>query len=153
MISCYPIMSYICIRITLNKKSILGTEKHDSIWSFTICRLARKCLPRLDEGHINGTTTSTRTQVERPSGPQQRNAVGRVVSIQRCVSHERLHKVWQLKLFIIVRQRLSSLPHNTSQHPRQLHRCCHHISWAGSSVNSRCKYTTLKYWHSIVSVH
>jgi len=136
----------ICFRITPNRK-ILGTEEHDSVWSFTctICWLAEKCLPRLNEGHVNGTATSTRPQVEWPSGPQQRNAVGRVVCIQWCVSHERLHEVWQLKLFIIIRQRLSSLTHNTSQYPGQLHRLlqtlskCWHI-YDASVVRSEQTY-------------
>lgn len=67
------------------------------------------CSPVLDQGNINGTPGAARSEVERPWRPQQGDAVGCVVCVQRGLLEEGLHILRKLKLLIIIRQRLLTL--------------------------------------------
>lgn len=67
------------------------------------------CSPVLDQGDINGTPGAARSKVERSWCPQQGDAVGCVVCVQRGFLEEGLHILRKLKLFIIIRQRLLTL--------------------------------------------
>lgn len=67
------------------------------------------CSPVLDQGDIHGTPGAARSEVERSRRPQQGNAVGCVVCVQRSFLEEGLHILRKLKLFIIIRQRLLTL--------------------------------------------
>lgn len=67
------------------------------------------CLPVLDQGDINGASGAARSEVERSRRPQQGDAVGCVVCVQRGFLEEGLHILRKLKLFIIIRQRLLTL--------------------------------------------
>ena len=48
-------------------------------------------LPCLDEGNIDGTSTTARAQVEGTGGPQQCDSVSCVVRVQRNIRHEGLN--------------------------------------------------------------
>lgn len=65
--------------------------------------------PVLDQRDINGTPCATRSEIERPWRPQQGDAVGCVVCVQRGLLEEGLHILRKLKLLIIFRQRLLTL--------------------------------------------
>lgn len=67
------------------------------------------CSPVLNQGDINGTPCATRSEVEWSRCPQQSNAVGCVVCVERGLLEEGLHILRKLKLLIIVRQRLLTL--------------------------------------------
>lgn len=65
--------------------------------------------PVFDQGDIDGAPCAARTQVERSGGPKESDAIGCVVSVERRLFKERLHKLWKLKLLIIIRERLLAL--------------------------------------------
>ena len=65
--------------------------------------------PVLDERDVNGSPGPPRAQVEGAWRPEQSDAVGGVVRVERSLLEEGLHVVWQLKLLIIIRQRLLTL--------------------------------------------
>lgn len=65
--------------------------------------------PVLDQGDINGTPGTARSEVEWSWRPQQGNAIGCVVCVQRGLLEEGLHIFRKLKLLIIIRQRLLTL--------------------------------------------
>lgn len=65
--------------------------------------------PVLDQRDINGTPGAARSEVEWSWRPQQGNAIGCVVCVQRGLLEEGLHIFWKLKLLIIIRQRLLTL--------------------------------------------
>lgn len=79
-------------------------------------RLARWTMlpiPRLDKRNVDGSPGATRPHVEGSRCPKQGNAIGCVVCEERGFLHERLHKLWQLKLLVVVRQRLDYLKFST----------------------------------------
>lgn len=58
--------------------------------------------PGLHERHVEGAPRVAPAQIERPRRPEQRDAVGRVVRVQRQVLEERLHELRQLELLVVV---------------------------------------------------
>lgn len=60
--------------------------------------------PVLDEWNVNCAAGSSRAHVEGPRSPEQGDSIGCVVGVQRGLFEEGLHKLRQLKLFIIIRQ-------------------------------------------------
>ena len=69
-------------------------------------KLDLKYLPAFDKWHIKRTSGSSGPHVERPRGPQQRNTVGRVVTVQRTLKKERLNIFTEFKFFVIFRQKI-----------------------------------------------
>ena len=67
------------------------------------------CSPVLDQGDINGTPRTPRSEVEGPRCPQESNAIGRVVCVEWGLLEEGLHILRKLKLLIVIRQRLLTL--------------------------------------------
>ena len=65
--------------------------------------------PSFDERHVDGAPCSAGAHVERSRRPQQGDAVGRVVSVQRRLLEERLHFIRQLELLLVIRQWLRAL--------------------------------------------
>lgn len=65
--------------------------------------------PVLDEWNVYGATGSSRAHVEGPRSPEQGDPVGRVVSVQRGLFEEGLHKLGELKLLVVIRQWLLAL--------------------------------------------
>lgn len=77
--------------------------------------------PVLDQWDVKSSPGPARPQIEGSWGPQQGNAIGCVISVERGVLQERLHKLWQLKLFIIIRQWFLALKYrSTTQGVSQL---------------------------------
>lgn len=71
--------------------------------SFTVCS------PVLDQGDIDGTSCSARSEVEGSRRPQESNAIGCVVCVEWGFFEEGFHKLSKLKLLIIIWQRLLTL--------------------------------------------
>lgn len=65
--------------------------------------------PVLDQGDINGTPCTPRSEVEWPRCPQESNAIGRVVCVEWGLLEEGLHILRKLELLIVIRQRLLTL--------------------------------------------
>lgn len=76
--------------------------------------------PVLDQWDVKSSAGPARPQVEGSGCPQQGNAIGCVISVQRGVLQERLHKLWQLKLFIVIRQWFLALKHRSNSWLLQL---------------------------------
>lgn len=67
------------------------------------------CLPVLDQRNVEGSPGAARAQVKGPRCPEQGDAIGRVVRVKRGLFEEGLHKLWQLKLLVVLRERLLAL--------------------------------------------
>lgn len=65
--------------------------------------------PVLDQRNIDGTPGAARAEVEWSWRPQQSDAIGCVVCVQRSLLEEGFHVFRKLKLLIIIRQRLLTL--------------------------------------------
>jgi len=65
--------------------------------------------PVLDQGDVYGTPCAPRAEVEGSRGPQQSDAVGSVVGVERGLLEEGLCILRKLKLLIVIRQRLLTL--------------------------------------------
>lgn len=78
-------------------------------YRFTRPKMLVVCSPVLDQGDINGTPCSARSQIEGSRCPQQSNAIGCVVWVEWGFFEEGLHKLRKLKLLIVIRQRLLTL--------------------------------------------
>lgn len=65
--------------------------------------------PVLDERNVDGSPGPPGAQVEGPRRPEQSDAVGCVVRVQRSVLQEGLHVIWELKLLLVLRQGLLTL--------------------------------------------
>ena len=71
--------------------------------------LARRTVftvPTLDQRDVERATCPAGTHVERSRRPEQRNAVGCVVGVQRTVEQERLDVFAQFELFVVFRQKV-----------------------------------------------
>ena len=88
----YPIVS----------EKMLSCKKISRNFTFKLT----KYLPAFDKWHIKCTSGSSRPHVERPRGPQQRDAVGRVVTVQRTLQKERLNIFTKFKFLLVFRQKI-----------------------------------------------
>lgn len=70
--------------------------------------------PVLDQWDVKSSPGPARPQVEGSWGPQQGNAIGCVISVERSILQERFHKLWQLKFFIIIRQWFLALKYRST---------------------------------------
>lgn len=70
--------------------------------------------PVLDQWDVKSSPGPARPQVEGSWGPQQGNAIGCVISVERSILQERFHKLWQLKLFIVIRQWFLALKYRST---------------------------------------
>lgn len=89
--------------------SLFSLEQDDNVTVTRTSLPPGKNSPVLDQGDIKSSPSPPRPQIERPRGPEQGDAVCCVICVERGILQERFHKLWQLKLFIIIRQRFLTL--------------------------------------------
>ena len=70
--------------------------------------------PSFHEGHVDGATRAARAQVVRSRRPQQRDAVGSVVGVERRLLEEGFSKLRKFELFVVIRKLLGTLQQTTA---------------------------------------
>ena len=77
-------------------------------------------LPCLDKGHVHCSPGPPRPKVEGAGCPQQSDAIGRVVTVERCGGEEGLHSIRENKVLVLLRFRVIHLMRQEVQTDRQM---------------------------------